>query len=491
MKKIILFLLLIATHQWLMSQSVGIGTNKPLEKLHVDGNIKSDTLKPNAIKLPFNAGNGKILTSDAEGNASWQKISKGSSTGSNFSVPGNIGYGVWGDCATNGNISDYQPVADTTGSVNGSFGHSVSLFGNFAIVGIPSDKVGANQSQGSANIYRYDGTQWVLLQKITDPGGAAYDKFGWSVCITDKFAMVGALYDDFGAITDQGSVSIYQFNGTNWVWMQKINDAAGGVADYYGASVSISGDLAVVGSSWDDHGASIDQGSALFYKHNGTNWVLQQKVFDAIGLPADFFGHSVSISGNYAIIGAYWADVGSASNQGVATVYRYNGTNWIWMQRITDPYGIAGDQFGKSVSISGNYAIIGANAADVDANTNQGSANIYQLIGTTWILRDKITEAAGAVDDNFGTNVSISGNYVLVGSPFDNVGINENQGSANIHQRVGIGWQRLQYITDPAGKKHQSFSHGAVSIHEATKQFIIGVPAYAENAGKVVFGKIN
>ncbi len=118
---------------------VGIGIATPTEILHVTGNIKMDTAKPEAIKFTPNAGTGKILTSDANGNASWQASSVG----------GGVGFGAWGDCSTN-SISEYNPVADTTGATGDFFGGSVSISGNYAIVGAANDDVGANVNQGSA-----------------------------------------------------------------------------------------------------------------------------------------------------------------------------------------------------------------------------------------------------------------------------------------------------------------------------------------------------
>jgi hypothetical protein len=106
MKKLFFLLLTVTTHQITIAQNVGIGTTAPTEKLQVAGNIKADTIKPNGIKLTPNAGNGKVLISDAAGVGTWQ-------ASSSLAGAGNIGYGVWGDCATNGNISEYQPVADS------------------------------------------------------------------------------------------------------------------------------------------------------------------------------------------------------------------------------------------------------------------------------------------------------------------------------------------------------------------------------------------
>src|SRR5689334_9989559 len=81
------------------AQNVGVGTNTPLEKLHVAGNVKADTLKITTVKIPNNAASGKVLTSDSAGNASWQTAGTNTATtGSN----GTVGFGSWGDCSMNG-----------------------------------------------------------------------------------------------------------------------------------------------------------------------------------------------------------------------------------------------------------------------------------------------------------------------------------------------------------------------------------------------------
>ena len=115
-KKFILIHIFSAMSYLAAAQNVGIGTNTPGERLEVIGNIKADTIKPNAVKLILNAGAGKVLTSDAAGNANWQ---------TNTVAAGNSGFGVWGDCATNGNISAYNPVVDTSGSVGDGLGQVV------------------------------------------------------------------------------------------------------------------------------------------------------------------------------------------------------------------------------------------------------------------------------------------------------------------------------------------------------------------------------
>ena len=95
MKKTFLIIVVLSCLQAaVFAQNVGIGTTAPTEKLHVAGNIKADTVKPNAIKLTTGAGNAKILTSDAAGNGNWESVNV-------LAAAGNAGFGVWGDCATN------------------------------------------------------------------------------------------------------------------------------------------------------------------------------------------------------------------------------------------------------------------------------------------------------------------------------------------------------------------------------------------------------
>jgi hypothetical protein len=456
--------------------NVGIRTATPAYPLDVKGNVGvTGEIKPNGTSGVA----GTVLTSNGNGTMQWTEAK----------TNGSVGFGPWGDCSTNA-ISEYNPVADATGAASGCFGSSVSISGNYAIVGAPCEEVGVNFQQGSVSIYQFIGGSWVFMQKITDATGAAGDDFGVSVFISGNYAIVGAAYDDVGANTNQGSANIYQLSGGSWVLMQKITDATGTTDDLFGRSVSISGNYAIVGAPSDDVGANTDQGSAIIYQFTGGSWVLMQKITDVTGAASDDFGHSVSISGNYAIVGAQHDNVGANTEQGSAIIYQFTGGSWVLMQKITDATGTAYNLFGHSVSISGNYAIVGAYSDDVGANLDQGSVSIYQLSGGTWVLMKKITDATGATGDRFGSSVSISGNYAIVGADGDNVGANGDQGSASIYQRIGLGWQKVQYVTDPGGNTADYFGR-TVGFDAVSKRFIIAATGYASFNGKVVFGKLN
>ncbi|HEV7783663.1 MAG TPA: hypothetical protein VGO58_20480 [Chitinophagaceae bacterium] len=479
MKKSILFLTTVILAVSITAQNVGIGTIVPAEKLHVNGNVKADTVKPAAIKLIPNAGNGRILTSDAAGNASWQLTN---------SAPGNIGYGVWGDCSVSGVVSEYQPMADSA-DANDYHGRSVAMSGSFAIVGTSGDDVNGISSQGSAAIYEFDGTKWVYKQKLLDPAGAIGDQLGYSVAISGNFAIVGAPYDDVGADNAQGSACVFRYNGTSWVFQQKITDATGAADDHFGITVSISGTHLIIGTPDDDAGVNADEGSASVYNYNGTSWVLKSKLLSPTGEAGDSFGQGVAVSGSLLAIGAPYDDDGG-TNSGSVSYYRYNGSSWIFIR--TQIIFVAGALMGYSLAMSGDLIMIGAPGYDPGSSANKGTAYIYIYDGSDWSLLDNVSDSEGLTGDYFGISVAISDDLAMAGSYWDDVGSNNNQGSAVLFRRIGNVWRRIIKISDPSGESSDTFGY-STAIDAGSKRFLVGAPQSSGNGqrGLVFFGKIN
>ena len=218
----------------------------------------------------------------------------------------------------------------------------------------------------SGSVYIYELGTWTE-QKLTASDGATADSFGCSVSIDGNYAIVGAYGDDDNG-SNAGSVYVYEL-GT---WTErKLTASDGATDDYFGASVSIDGNYAIVGAYGDDDNGS-NAGSAYVYEL-GT-WT-EQKLTASDGAEGDQFGYSVSIDGNYAIVGAY-GDDDNGSNAGSAYIYQYTDGVWTQKRWVLAHDGSEGDQFGCSVSIDGNYAIVGARNDD-DNGSDSGSAYIF------------------------------------------------------------------------------------------------------------------
>ena len=347
-------------------------------------------------------------------------------------------------------ISEFKITA-SDGAAADEFGRSVSISGDYAVVGAYLDDDNGTNA-GSAYVFKRTGTSWAQEAKLlaTDGAGAAGDRFGNSVSISGDYAVVGAYLDDDNG-TDAGSAYVFKRTGTSWAQEAKLLASDGGVGDRFGNSVSISGDYAVVGAAGDrDNGTY--SGSVYVFKRSGTSWTQEAKLLPSDGAANDEFGTSVSISGNYAVVGA-WFDDDKGTDAGSAYVFKRPATNSSWAQeaKLLPSDGAAGDRFGASVSISGDYAIVGA-YFDADNGTNSGSAYLFKRSVTSWTQEAKILPSDGAAFDEFGRSVSISGDYAVVGARFE-----DNTGSAYMFKRTGTSWQQEAKLLPSDGAAGDEF----------------------------------
>ncbi len=320
-------------------------------------------------------------------------------------------------------------ILNPSGAAGEEFGRSVAIFGDTMLIGATGDSVGANANQGRAYIYRWTGTGWALEATLTAADGAANDLFGTAVALSADTAIVGATRDNVGANLNQGSATVFTRSGTTWTQQATLTATGGAASDSFGISVTLSGDTAIVGANFDDVGANGNQGSAYVFTRSGTTWTQQAQLNSTGGAANDQFGYSVALSVDTAIVGAFAADVGTNFNQGSAYVFVRSGTIWTQQAQLTAADGAASDLFGISVTLSGDTAIVGGSGDDIGVATDRGSAYVFNRSGTRWTQQAQLLAADGGTFDNFGNSVSISGDTVVVGAPSDDTGTN-TRGSA-------------------------------------------------------------
>jgi nucleoside-specific outer membrane channel protein Tsx len=269
--------------------------------------------------------------------------------------------------------------------------------------------------------------------KLTASDGAADDQFGYSVAIAGDYALVGARFDDDKGV-DSGSAYIFKRDGTSWNQQAKLTASDGAAGDRFGYSVAIAGEYALVGALYDDD-KGVNSGSAYIFKRDGTSWNQQAKLTASDGAAGDQFGWSVAIAGDYALVGALY-DADKGVNSGSAYIFKRDGISWNQQAKLTASDGAAGDQFGHSVAIAGEYALVGAHLDD-DNGTDSGSAYIFKRDGTSWNQQAKLTASDGAAGDQFGYSVAIAGDYALVGARLDDDN-GSASGSAYIYMLRGV-----------------------------------------------------
>jgi len=299
---------------------------------------------------------------------------------------------------------------------NDYFGRSVSIFGDYCIVGADGEDIG-----GSAYIFHRIGTNtWDAGTKIVSSDIEASDLFGSSVSIDEDYCIVGATGEDTGGSV-AGAAYIFHRTGTNtWDAGTKIVASDAQAHDYFGISVSIDGDYCIVGASFEDTGGS-DAGAAYIFHRTGLNtWDAGTKIVASDAEANDSFGNSVSVYGDYCIVGAFYEDAGGASNAGSAYIYHRTGTNtWDAGIKIVASDAEAGDLFGYSVSIYGDCCIVGA-YRESTGGSYAGAAYAFYRTGTnTWDAGTKIVASDAEANDQFGIAVSVNKNNCIVGAFYD------------------------------------------------------------------------
>jgi uncharacterized protein YkuJ len=349
------------------------------------------------------------------------------------------------------------------------FGFSVSISGDTIVVGAigeDSNATGVNGDQnsswapssGAAYVFVRDGTSWTQQAYLKASNTKLGDNFGISVSISRDTIVVGAYAEDSrttGVNGDQNAYSAtnsgaaYEFvrEGTTWTQQAYLKASNTDTADYFGCSVSISGDTIVVGAYLEDSnatGVNGDQtnadagnsGAAYVFVREGTTWAQQAYLKASNTGDGDHFGCSVSISGDTIVVGAYQEDSSAtgvngdqsndnADNSGAAYVFVRQGTTWTQQAYLKASNTGDEDQFGKSVSISGDTIVVGAHDEDSNAigvngdqsnndAINSGAAYVFVRRGTTWTQQAYLKASNTVAYRFFGWAVAID-EYIVVG----------------------------------------------------------------------------
>ena len=278
------------------------------------------------------------------------------------------------------NWGETKKLIASDAEANDQFGFSVAVSGDTAIVGARYEEgcVCSLGQAGAAYVFRRDeggADNWGEVKKLTGSDTGAFDRFGWSVAVSGDTILVGA--------RDQSTSYVFQRNqgGTdNWGETKKLLASDGGILDFFGTSVGLSGDAAVVGAR--NEGSAT--GAAYVFQRDlgGTdNWGETKKLIASDAEANDFFGVSVSVSDDVAVVGAFGVDSGSGS-EGAAYEFRRDqggADNWGEVKKLTATDAGAGDNLGISVAVSGGIAVSGALFEDA-GGTDAGAAYVFELL---------------------------------------------------------------------------------------------------------------
>ncbi|NOX19451.1 MAG: hypothetical protein GXO87_14380, partial [Chlorobi bacterium] len=366
--------------------------------------------------------------------------------------------------ALNAQVTTLIPADNST---DDRFGISVSITGDYLLMGATG-----NDDIGGAYIYQTTngGVDWEEKQFLVAPDAASADNFGVAVSLSGNYAVIGAdQNDDNGQAS--GSAYVFKLTASGWQIQAKLLPDSGTEYDFFGASVVLQGDIAIVGAWQPSYSKTIERagneperlspnaeaGSVYIFKRSGNNWLQQVKLQSPASTSTKSYGCSLALDNNIAVVGSYFED----NAKGAAYVYKTTdgGATWNAIQKLTAPDGAAGDNFGTTVSISGNYIFIGAPFDDINGDGDVGSAYVFTTTdgGNSWTTQTKLTASDKNEEDRFGT-VSVAGDYALIGA-YQNDDNGNDSGAAYIFQRSGNDWNQIKKIIPADGVAYDYFGY--------------------------------
>jgi hypothetical protein len=428
------------------------------------------------------------------------------------------------------------------------FGRAVAVSGETMVVGAPwedSSATGVNGSQsdnsasysGAAYVFMRNGTNWIQQAYLKPSNPEVPDNFGLSVAISGDTIVVGA-WGEASSVTGvngnqsdngapyAGAAYVFVRSGATWSQQAYLKASNTGADDYFGYSVAVAGDTVIVGAMGESSNATgvngnqadnsaPSAGSAYVFVRSAGAWTQQAYLKASNTGVEDFFGWSVALSGDTAVIGAWGEDSNasgvngnqndnSAPSSGAAYVFVRNATTWMQQAYLKASNTGASDRFGWSVALSGDTVVVGAdgeassatgiNGSQSNNNAGQsGAAYVFARNGTIWAQQAYLKASNTGAEDRFGYSVSISADAIAVGSYKEDsnaTGSNGNQsdnsaidsGAAYVFARSGTTWTQQAYLK-PSNTGANDYFGSAVAV--AGDTVVVGAIGEASGAAGI------
>ncbi|MCB1204293.1 MAG: integrin [Verrucomicrobiae bacterium] len=410
-------------------------------------------------------------------------------------------------------VPDAYVKASNTGSED-NFGFSMAISGDTLVIGAPgeaSSGIGPNDGQaddsrsgsGAVYVYARSGGAWSLQAYLKASNPGAGDGFGTSVAIDGDTLIVGAPGEDSNATGVNGAQgnnsannagAAYVFFRLGSIWGQqaylKASNTSPTSIQRFGASVSVSGDLAVVGSpdeSSSSQGVGGDQnnqgasnaGAAYVFARDGFTWSQQAYIKASNTGDGDQFGSTVALSGLTLAVAARGEDSNAtgvnglqnnnaSTDAGAVYVFAFANNTWTQQAYLKASNTGTGDRFGHSLALDGNTLLVGArdedgaNAGPNAAGSNNGAAEagaayVFVREGNLWSQQASLKSSRPIAGDRFGFSVDLSGNTAIVGAVGEDRsatgvggdqinGTASNSGAAYLFSRTGSAWSESAYL---------------------------------------------
>lgn len=318
------------------------------------------------------------------------------------------------------------------------FGSDLEVREETAVIGAPGDEDPNGDESGSVYVFKRRNGEWSEQEKLVPEGGSADERFGSVVALSGDILVGG---------TEDAGVYVFEQDGNKWTEQQRLTANDTEDDDQFGSAVAVAGETIVVGAPLDQNRNGDDVGSAYVFERQNNEWAQHQQLVPTDGDDGDRFGSATAISTDTIVITARSDWDPNGDNAGSAYVFERNNGEWSQQQKLAADDGDQNDQFGASVSLTDDTAVVGTPSDDEPNGNTAGSAYVFGRTGDRWAQQQKLAADDGDERDQFGNAVSLHGNTIAVGAIADENPNGSESGSVYVFQRDEATWNQQQKVT--------------------------------------------
>lgn len=304
-----------------------------------------------------------------------------------------------------------EKVTPISGASGDSFGYAVDVDGDWMVCGAFRDD-SVSTDGGAAQVLHRDANGWTFAQELLPQSAIPSGYAGYAVALAGDVIALGAPGPVWSGNV-LGIVHVFEFDGVQWNQTARLENPTGEIDDQFGRAVALSGDRLLVGAPHDD-ATGADAGRAWVYERGPSGWELAGSLTAPDAWPGDYFGFSVAIDGERALVSCPYDD-DRGTNAGAAWMFEREAGGWAAVTKLVSADSHAFDAFGTSVALHRDRAIVGAPSRDA-GGPNRGAAYVFERWGSTWVEEHRLTASDGADEDAFGISVDLWGLQAVVGA---------------------------------------------------------------------------
>jgi len=311
----------------------------------------------------------------------------------------------------------------------------------------------------------FDG-DWNWFAAADSEDGAS---FGFSVAMDGNLAAVGARYATGQGLSKAGAAYVFRLeaNGSA-VELARLTAPDPAADDHYGSSVAVSGNLVLVGARYSELDGHDRVGGAFLYRveDNGSVSYLTRLRPSDVTL-ADQFGWSVALEGNRAVVGSWYADANGTPNSGQGYLYRIESNGSATeLCRFIGSDTANWDKFGSSIALSGDLMLFGSVESDAVGPSKSGAAYLFRIEDNGSVTElDKIFDPDRADGDRLGNYVDLDGRLFATAAKGVDLNGTDGAGAVFVYRLESNGSiTRLAKLTSPEPQENGVFGD-CVQVH--------------------------